>query len=128
MGDGECGEGSVWEAAMFAGQNHLSNLTAIIDNNNLQANDYCDNVLSWKNIAAMLSSFGWLVLEVDGHNLNDLQKVFKRRDDNYPICIVAHTTKGKGISFMENQKIWHHLSPQGDDYLRAIKELEEKRP
>ena len=127
LGDGECGEGSVWEAAMFAGQNHLSNLTAIVDNNNLQANDYCDNVLSWKNIAEMWSSFGWFVLEVDGHNLDELRKALSQREDNRPLCVIAHTIKGKGISFMENQKIWHHLSPQGDDYLNAIKELEEKR-
>ncbi len=124
MGDGECGEGSVWEAAMFAGQNRLTNLTAIIDNNNLQANDYCDNVLSWKNVADMWRSFGWYVWEVDGQDLKALQQALKYIDPDKPVCVIAHTIKGKGVSFMENEKIWHHLSPQGDDYAKAVQELE----
>lgn len=128
MGDGECGEGSVWESAMFAGQNKLSNLTAIIDNNNLQANDYCDNVLSWKNIAKMWESCGWNVVEVDGHNCDELKEALSSRDDKKPKCVIAHTIKGKGVSFMENEKIWHHLSPQGEQYDLAVKELEANRP
>lgn len=127
LGDGECGEGSVWEAAMFAGQNKLSNLTVIVDNNNLQANDYCENVLSWKNIGDMWKSFGWHVLEVNGHDLEALQIALRFIDGIRPVCVIAHTVKGKGISFMENQKIWHHLSPQGEDYLHAVKELEANR-
>lgn len=128
LGDGECGEGSVWEAAMFAGHNQLSNLTVVVDNNNLQANDSCENVLSWKNIRKMWESFGWHVLEVNGHDLDALKIALSFVDGIRPVCVIAHTIKGKGISFMENQKIWHYRSPQGEEYLRAVEELEESRP
>ena len=128
VGDGECGEGAVWEAAMFAGQNKLDNLTVIVDNNNLQANDYCENVLSWRNIGAMWESFGWHVIEVNGHDIGALQTALAFQHGVKPVCVLAHTVKGKGISFMENEKIWHHLSPQGEDYVRAIRELEEQKP
>ena len=128
LGDGECGEGSVWEAAMFAGQNQLSNLTVIVDNNNLQANDYCENILSWKGMGRMWESFGWHVLEVNGHDLDALRIALRFVDGIRPVCVIAHTVKGKGISFMENQKIWHHLSPQGEEYRCAVEELEANRP
>jgi transketolase len=127
LGDGECAEGAVWEAALFAGHNQLSNLTAIVDCNNLQANDFCENVISWRNMTDMWRSCRWHVIEVDGHNLDELKAALAFRPEDKPLCVVAHTIKGKGISFMENQKIWHHLSPQGDDYLNAVKELEASR-
>ncbi len=124
LGDGECAEGSVWEAAMFAGHNELSNLTAVIDHNKLQANEWCENVISWKNIAKMWDSFGWHVIEVNGHDVGMLKQSLNFIHGTKPICIIAHTIKGKGVSFMENEKIWHHLSPQGDDYVNAVRELE----
>lgn len=124
VGDGECAEGSVWEAAMFSGHNELDNLTLVVDHNKLQANDKCENVISWKNIAEMWKSFGWHVIEVNGHDLGMLKQVLSFRHGTKPVCIVAHTTKGKGVSFMENEKIWHHLSPQGEDYINAVHELE----
>ena len=127
VGDGECGEGSVWEAAMFAGQNKLDNLTVIVDNNNLQANDQCENVLSWKNAKDMWQSFGWHVIDINGHDIAALQSALGFIHGIKPVCVIAHTVKGKGISFMENEKIWHHLSPQGNDYLQAVKELEDKK-
>jgi transketolase len=70
----------------------------------------------------------WHVIEADGHNLDELRKALEFRDEEKPLCVVAHTVKGKGVSFMENQKIWHHLSPQGETYTNAVKELEASRP
>ncbi len=127
LGDGECAEGSVWEAAMFAGHNTLANLTAVIDHNKLQANDWCENVISWKNIAKMWDSFGWHVIEINGHDIGMLKQALGFRQGTKPVCVIAHTIKGKGVSFMENEKIWHHLSPQGDDYTNAVRELEANR-
>lgn len=124
LGDGECAEGSVWEAAMLAGHNKLSNLTVIIDHNKLQANDTCDNVINWNRIADQWRSFGWHTIECNGHDISALESTLRFIHGTKPVCIVAHTTKGKGISFMENEKIWHHLSPQGEDYLTAVRELE----
>lgn len=123
LGDGECGEGSVWEAAMFAGSNHLSNLTAIVDHNKLQANDECENINSWSRISKIWEGFGWHVIEVNGHDLGALRQALTFMHGTKPVCVIAHTIKGKGVSFMENQKIWHHLSPQGNDYVNAMKEL-----
>jgi len=127
LGDGECAEGAVWETVMFAGHNDLSNLTAIVDCNKLQANDSCENVISWKNIANSWKSFGWHVIETNGHDIPMLRSALKFNHGVKPVCVIAHTIKGKGISFMENEKVWHHLSPQGDDYTNAVKELEESR-
>jgi transketolase len=124
LGDGECAEGSVWEAVMFAGHNNLSNLKAIVDCNKLQANDRCENIISWKNITANWSSFGWHVIEIDGHDIAMLKSALKFNHGLKPVCVIAHTIKGKGVSFMEDEKIWHHLSPQGSDYVNAVKELE----
>ena len=123
LGDGECGEGSVWEAAMFAGHNQLSNLTAIIDYNKIQANDRCENINSWRGMAEIWKGFGWYVLEVNGHDIPALKTALSFVQGINPVCIIAHTIKGKGVSFMEDEKIWHHLSPQGEDYINAMKEL-----
>jgi transketolase len=127
LGDGECAEGSVWEALMLAGQNNLSNLTAIVDCNKLQANDSCENVISWKNISGNWESFHWHVMEINGHDMPSLRHALRFQHGVKPVCVVAHTVKGKGISFMENEKLWHHLSPQGESYTEAVKELEESR-
>ncbi len=124
LGDGECAEGAVWEAALFSGHNCLSNLTAVVDHNKLQANDECENVISWKNMAELWRSCGWHVLEVNGHSIPALREALSFRHGVKPVCVVAHTVKGKGVSFMEGQKVWHHLSPQGEDYANAVAELE----
>ena len=125
LGDGECGEGSVWEAAMFAGHNELSNLTVIVDHNKIQANDRCENINSWKGMGNIWTGFGWHVIEVNGHDIPALRSALSFRHGIKPVCIIAHTIKGKGVSFMEDEKIWHHLSPQGEDYTNAMKELGE---
>ena len=109
---------------MFAGHNRLKNLVAIVDHNKLQANDQCENVISWQNIGRMWDSFGWHVLEVNGHDIPALRYALGFSHGVKPVCVVAHTVKGKGVSFMENEKIWHHLFPQGEDYTRAMAELE----
>lgn len=123
LGDGECAEGSVWEAALFAGQNELSNLTAVVDRNGLQANDACENVISWRRMPALWEACGWYVIEIDGHSIPALREALSFRHDTKPTCVIANTVKGKGVSFMEGQKIWHHLSPQGEDYRKAMEEL-----
>lgn len=125
LGDGECAEGSVWETALFSGHHRLNNLTAIVDHNGLQANDSCENVLSWRNMAGIWQACGWHVLEVNGHSIDALREALSFRHQIEPVCVIAHTVKGKGVSFMENKKIWHHLSPQGEDYRKAMQELEE---
>lgn len=125
VGDGECQEGSVWEAAMFAPQQKLDNLGVIIDYNKIQAMDYLDNIVSLGNLVDKWKAFGWQVKEVDGHNLQQLEEVlravpFKK---GYPSLVIAHTVKGKGISFMENAPIWHFRAPNQEEFKVACKEL-----
>ena len=123
-GDGECDEGAVWETALFANHYRLSNFTVIIDHNKLQSLDTCENTIELLDLALKWKSFGWEVQEIDGHNMNEIKEALLYRHCLKPVCVIAHTTKGKGISFMENQVVWHYRSPQGDDYKRAIAELE----
>jgi transketolase len=126
IGDGECDEGSVWEAALFANQFKLDNLVVIIDHNKLQGLGFCEEVMSTESLNEKWKSFGWHVIEIDGNDHVQLNKALTTSCDAKPICIVANTIKGKGISFMENKLIWHYRDPQGNDYERAIKELEGK--
>lgn len=123
VGDGECEEGSVWEAALFAACHNLDNLTIIIDNNKMQAMGTCEGQLGWKNLAQKWRAFGFYVEECDGHDHAELKKVLKAHQNEKPVCIIAHTIKGKGVSFMENNLVWHYRDPQGRDYEAAIKEL-----
>lgn len=125
IGDGECNEGSIWEMALFANHYKLSNFTVIIDHNKLQSLDTCENTLELIDLSAKWRCFGWHVLEIDGHNHSEIKKALLTRDKSKPICIIANTIKGKGVSFMENQVLWHYRDPQGEDYVNAIKELEE---
>jgi transketolase len=126
-GDGECDEGSMWEAILFANQFKLNNLTLIIDHNKLQSLDLCENTIELLSLADKFISFGWNVIEVDGHNHIELKKALLYIDKEKPTCIVANTIKGKGVSFMENQVLWHYRDPQGDLYELAVKELEESK-
>lgn len=125
LGDGECQEGSVWEAAMFAAQAKLDNLTAIVDYNKLQAMDLLEKIIAMEPFAGKWRAFGWAVEEVDGHNIDDLQALFKRLPfaKGKPSCVIAHTVKGKGISFMENVPIWHYRQPKPDEMKTACEEL-----
>lgn len=126
LGDGECQEGSVWEAAAFAGQHGLSNLIAIVDRNRLCSTDFTENVIGLEPAPDRWQSVGWDVLEVDGHDLTALVDTFGRLDarmSDRPLVLIAHTTKGRGVSFMENSPQWHHRMPKGDEIDRARAEL-----
>ena len=122
LGDGECDEGSIWEAAMFAGQQKLSNITAIVDYNKLQNFGKTNEIINLEPFASKWNSFGWDAHEVDGHNFNELQYVLNKKT-NKPKAVIAHTIKGKGVSFMENKLEWHYKSPNKEQYEQALNEL-----
>jgi transketolase len=125
LGDGECQEGSVWEAAMFAPQHKLDNLAVIIDYNKLQAMDRLDNIVALEPLADKWRAFGWSVREVDGHDIGALKEIFGSLpfEHGKPSLIVAHTVKGKGVSFMENVPIWHFRLPNESERKTACEEL-----
>lgn len=123
LGDGECNEGSVWEAVMLAGSLGLMNLTAIVDYNKLQSFGRTDEVINQKNMSERWRSFGWDAHDVDGHNLAELEGIFTSIHKG-PKAIIAHTIKGKGVSFMENRLEWHYKSPNAEQYERALREIE----
>jgi transketolase len=106
VGDGECDEGSVWEAIMFAGQQRLSNVSLIVDFNGLQADGDTKGIIAWDNMEARIESFGWDVRSVDGHDFEELNLAL-RAVGHKPKAVIARTVKGKGISFMENDFSWH---------------------
>ncbi|MHC5060109.1 MAG: transketolase [Planctomycetota bacterium] len=125
LGDGECQEGSIWEAAMFAPQHNLDNLVAIIDYNKLQALDELENIVSLEPLADKWAAFGWDVRQVQGHDLDALQENFRQVPftPGKPSLIIANTIKGKGISFMENVPIWHYRLPNAEEMQIACAEL-----
>ena len=126
LGDGEIEEGQVWEAAMSASHYNLDNLCVIVDNNNLQIDGTIDKVMSPYPIDDKFKAFGFNVINIDGHNFDEIIKAFKnaREYKNKPTAIIAKTVKGKGISFMENQVGWHGKAPNKEQYEQALKELE----
>lgn len=127
-GDGECDEGIVWEAALTAGQYHLDNFTLIVDRNGMQAMGPSEDVMALEPLNDKWRSFGWEVVDVaDGHDHQQLRQAFAAPSSGRPRCIVAHTVKGKGVSFMENELLWHYRDPQGEFYARAVAELEAHR-
>ena len=128
LSDGECNEGSNWEAILFAAHHKLDNLTVIIDRNRLQSIYSTEDTLALEPFAEKWKSFGWDVIEIDGHNHNEIFQSSKKKDNlaGKPICIIANTIKGKGVSFMENNTLWHYRSPQGDEYKLAMEELKKK--
>lgn len=125
LGDGEIEEGQVWEAAMFAGNNKLDNLVAVVDFNKLQIDGSLDEVNSPCPIDEKFLAFGWNVIVIDGHNFDEIESAFKaaRECKGKPTCIVANTIKGKGVSFMENECDWHGSAPKLDQYNQAMEEL-----
>ena len=126
LGDGELQEGQVWEAAMFAGAKKLNNLVVIIDNNNLQIDGYINEVNSPYPIKEKFESFNFEVFEIDGHSFSEIEEVFKKIDFNgsKPYAIVLKTTKGKGVSFMEDKAEWHGSAPNDEQFNTAMSELE----
>lgn len=124
LGDGECEEGSVWEGFMSAVHHKLDNLIIIIDYNKLQAMDSLENVLTLTNFKDRAKSFGFFVEEIDGHNCDVIKSALLATELNKPKLIVANTIKGKGISFMENEALWHYRIPDADELKIALKDLQ----
>ncbi|MBR9691993.1 transketolase [Candidatus Woesearchaeota archaeon] len=125
MSDGECNEGSVWEAAMFAASNKLDNVIAIIDYNKWQATGRSNEILALAPLKEKWEKFGWNTYEVDGHNINELIQTLENipKNSKKPSIIVANTVKGKGISFMEDDNNWHYRIPTEEEVQKAKKEL-----
>ena len=126
MGDGEIEEGQVWEAAMASNKYKLDNLCVIVDNNNLQIDGTIEEVMSSYPIDEKFKSFGFQVINIDGHNYQEIIDAFDvaRNVKGKPVCIIAKTVKGKGVSFMENKVEWHGKAPNEEQYMQALKELE----
>lgn len=124
MSDGECDEGSNWEAILFSAHHKLDNLIAIIDYNKLQSLKSISDTLALEPFVDKWRAFGWNVVEVDGHNHESVLQGLLASVPGKPLCIIAHTTKGKGVSFMENNVLWHYKTARGDEFSAALKELE----
>jgi transketolase len=126
ISDGECDEGSTWEPALFAPQHKLDNLVVIVDYNKIQSFGRVDEVIDLNPLADKWRAFGWAVREIDGHDLETIEKTFANLpfSAGQPSCIVAHTVKGKGISYMENALAWHYRAPRGELLEQALAELE----
>ena len=125
LGDGEIEEGEVWEAAMLAGNRQLDNLVAIVDYNGLQIDGTIEEVNSAYPIADKFKAFNWNVIEIDGHNYDEIEEAFNnaKRTKGKPTCIVMKTVKGKGVSYMENSVGWHGKAPNDEEYEIAMGEL-----
>lgn len=125
MGDGELQEGSCWEAFMQAAHRNLDNLIAIVDRNKLQIDGCTENVMALGDVSEKIKAFGWNVIEIDGHNIEEIYSaVEKAKESDKPFAIIARTIKGKGVSFMENQAGWHGKAPNDEQLELALKELE----
>jgi transketolase len=126
LGDGEMQEGEIWEGAMFASHHGLENLCAILDYNKMQSDDLNENIMGLEPILDKWRSFGWNVIELDGHDMEQIRKGFKqsKKIHNKPSILIAHTIKGKGVSFMEGSPTWHgSLTLSNDDFIQSLKEL-----
>lgn len=131
LGDGECDEGSVWEAVLFANHFRLNNLVAIVDHNHMQSLDTCEHTLELENFAEKWASFGWNVQEIDGNDHQQLRAAFAKqgKQPDKPMVIIANTIKGKGVSFMEQDILWHYRFPHdGWEYDCAVHELHQQKP
>ena len=127
LGDGECNEGSVWEAAMSGAHFKLDNLFAIIDRNNFQQTGTSDEIMSLNNLREKWSSFGWNVIEVDGHNISEILNALSSVISDKPTALIANTIKGKGFSFSENNNNWHHAVMTKSNYEKALEEIENSK-
>jgi transketolase len=126
LGDGECSEGSVWEAAMFASCRQLDNLVGVVDRNHLCVTGFTEDCIRLNPFAEKWKSFVWDVIEINGHSFEEIINAFKdfrRRRSGKPLMVIAHTVKGKGVSFMENNPFWHTKIPAGEQIESAKKEL-----
>ena len=125
LGDGEIQEGQVWEAAMFAAHYKLDNLVAVVDNNGLQIDGKVSDVMSPYPIDQKFEAFGWHVININGHDFNEIEKAFNEAETvtGKPTVIIQRSVKGKGVSFMENQVGWHGKAPNDEEYAKAMEEL-----
>lgn len=132
LGDGECDEGSVWEAALFANHFRLHNLVAIVDHNHMQSLDFCENTLELENFSDKWKAFGWNVIEINGNSHEELRWAFVQINESKnhkPTVIIANTIKGYGIPFMQNDILWHYRFPhEGWEYDCAVNELHKIKP
>lgn len=130
LGDGECDEGPVWEAALVANHYGLNNLTAIVDHNKMQSLDFCENTIKLSPFGEKWKAFGWNTIQVNGHDHDALRQAFaEAKTSDKPTVIIADTVKGKGISFMEFDILWHYRFPHdGWEYDDALKELHAAMP
>ncbi|MDO8686323.1 MAG: transketolase [Clostridiales bacterium] len=128
MGDGECDEGQIWEAAMSAAHYRLDNLTGIIDRNKIQAKGFTSEIMDLEPFADKWKAFGWSVIEIDGHDMEEildaLYDATHLNSTGRPVVIIAHTIKGRGVSWMENTSAWHTHTPSPEQCERAVLELE----
>jgi transketolase len=125
VGDGEMDEGSNWEALLFAAHHKLNNLCLIVDYNKIQSFGDTNDVLNLESLVSKFQAFNWNTLNIDGHNHLDLKKAFMMAEEEKerPTVIIANTIKGKGVSYMENQLLWHYRSPNDEQYKQAMEEL-----
>ncbi len=124
MGDGECNEGSIWEASLFAHHHKLDNLIAIVDHNKIQGITFCEDTMSIDPLWKKFEDFGYQVYNIDGHNHDAIRNAYTAPSNGLPKMIVANTVKGKGVSFMENDNLWHFRWPREEEMEMALKELE----
>jgi transketolase len=126
LSDGECDEGSTWEAALFAPHHGLDNLVAVVDYNKIQSLGHVKDVLDLEPLAQKWKAFGWGVREIDGHDVAAVEKALREVpfEPGRPSCVVAHTVKGKGVSFMEDKLLWHYRPADPEEYRKALEELE----
>jgi transketolase len=129
LSDGECDEGAIWEAALFAAHHRLDNLVAIVDYNKIQSLGAVKDVLDLEPLGQKWEAFGWAVREIDGHDIEEIFRILSAIPvaPGRPSCVVAHTVKGKGVSFMENQLLWHYRPPDASEVARALSELDPER-
>lgn len=125
IGNGECNEGAVWEAAMFAAQNKLDNFVVIIDDNKMQALGKSEEIINLSKMAQIWRDLGFAVAEVDGHNHSELKNALLMHYSEKPLAVICNTTKGKGVSFMENDPEWHYKKLDKEMYNKAKKQIEE---
>lgn len=130
LSDGECDEGSVWEPILFAAHHKLDNLVAIVDYNKIQSLASVSETIGLEPFRQKWESFGWSVNEVDGHDHQALTQTLSKIPftKGKPSCLIAHTTKGKGVSFMQDSVLWHYRTAKGDEFEKALAELEKQKP
>lgn len=126
LSDGECDEGSTWEPVLFAAHHRLDNLVTIVDYNKIQSLGRVEEVINLEPFADKWRSFGWAVHEIDGHDVDTIETTLSQLpfELGRPSCVIAHTVKGKGVSFMEDKLLWHYRSAQGEEFETAMTELE----